>query len=240
MEKHQQIINLLESIENWENEEQFLIDALMLSNTKLFLKCYKDLEENSIVTIAPLLRNIQENMIVILGLTGNVFTLKEFIEKEVNPKKIMNSLIDSNLELDINKFELINKYFHEIKNALNKFSHSNFISAMTLFTDRFQVHESIFFNKIMITFYISLLEAPFIAMTNILYKTDIKMPENVNLNKELKEINSFKYVTRKFPESIKEFINKSEILQGYYSNIFSQLRKEYKEIKDYSLVNQKI
>ncbi|CDR30523.1 Uncharacterised protein [Acholeplasma oculi] len=230
MTKFDAIIEHLNKTETWINEESFLLDALMISCTKLFQKCYKDIKENSIVTISPLLRQIQENIIVMAGVSDGVYTMKDFIEKNHNPQNIMDAVKKKNAEVEIGKINLFNDYFFGIKQMLNKFSHTNFEGVMTLFTERFQVYESIEFNKIMIKFLISLLEIPFIVIVSSYYKLDIKIPKLINLKQELKEIGTLKYITRHFPESIKEFINNSDTLQGYYKNMIDNMKKISSEI----------
>lgn len=49
-----------------------------------------------------------------------------------------------------------------------------------------------------------------------------------------KSVDNPKYITRHFPDSIKEFINQSEVLKDYYLNVVTDLKKtlqEYKELK---------
>lgn len=43
MNKYQLIISEFEKIENWKNEELFLVHALVISNAKLFQKSYLEL-----------------------------------------------------------------------------------------------------------------------------------------------------------------------------------------------------
>ncbi len=226
---YKQIIEHIENILTWDNDESFLLDALVLSCAKLFQKSYIELNENSLVTISPLLRQIQENMIVMLGIIEEVYTLEDFVTKKHNPKSIMN-LIKEKHKTKEKEFELMNQYLMGLKDVLNKFSHTNFEGIMTLFTERFQVHESIEFNQIMMKFFITFLEAPFIIMVNEIYKLDFKTPSIMNLKKELKNIGTLKYVTRHFPESIKNFINESEILRKYYQNTINDLRSMADEI----------
>lgn len=99
MTKFDIIIEHLNKTETWINEESFLLDVLMISCTKLFQKCYKDIKENSIVTISPLLRQIQENIIVMVGVSDGIYTMKDFIEKNHNPKDIMNAVKKKNAEV---------------------------------------------------------------------------------------------------------------------------------------------
>lgn len=225
MENHQLIINELEKVETWKDEESFLVDALIMTNAKLFIKSYKDIEEYSIVTVAPLLRQVHENIIAILGIGDGVITMKDFIDKAYKPKTVMNRIKDKNPQIDSEKFDLANNYLFGVKETLNVFTHTNFEGIMTLFTERFQVFESMEFNKIMMKFFVTFLEGPFIAIVNSIYKLDIELPPKYDLNKELKRINSLKYITRHFPEPIKEFINNSEVLNGYYKNIINSIKK---------------
>ncbi|HPQ21596.1 MAG TPA: hypothetical protein PK147_07075 [Saprospiraceae bacterium] len=83
-------------------------------------------------------------------------------------------------------------------------------------------------------FVISLIETPFLLMVNYFYKLNLDLPKAENYQKELKDLGTLKYITRLFPESIKEFINQSEALKGYYLNVVTDLKQtlqEYKELK---------
>lgn len=218
MEKYKQIIKQIESIETWENEEKFLVDVLVLGSSKLFIKTYDDLNEKSFVSIPPLLRQIQENIVVIIGLTEQVYTMKEFVTKPHEPKTIMNRIKKIKYVGREDEFDTLNDYLLEIKKMLSEFSHTNFSGAMPLFTERFQVPESIAFNRLIMKHIMTFLEVLFIAMVNDLYSLKLIKPTIMNLKKELKQIGTLKYVTRKFPESIENFINQSEILKKYYSD----------------------
>src|SRR5690606_14559172 len=95
--------------------------------------------ENSIVTISPWLRQIQENIVVIIGVYEKVYTLEEFVTKEHNPKTIMNRIKTQKYQLKVEDYNQLNNYLMLLKEMLNKFSHTNFEGVMTLFTERFQV-----------------------------------------------------------------------------------------------------
>lgn len=232
MKKYTKIVDFLEQIKTWENEEEFLIDALVLSNAKLFIKCFRDLGENSLVTIAPLLRQIQENIMAILGIADSEITMQEFIDKSYNTQKVMLRIQEKNKDIDEYKFKLTNDYFNNIKDVLNKFTHTNFEGIMTLFTERYQVHESIEFNKIMMKFFISLLERPYIAIVNSAYELGIEYPQIMNNKKELKKVNTLKYITRHFPEPTRDFINNSNVLNNYYKDIVNKLKNLEHDIQD--------
>ena len=216
-----ELIDFLCKIETWDSNETFLRDAIVLSSAKLLAKCHEEIDKNSIVIIAPLLRQVQENIIVISGLVEGVLTTEQFIKAK-------------GLEIKNSEFDFFNDYLKKIKVMLNKYSHTNFEGVMTLFTERFQVYEAQQFNKIIMRFVISLIEIPFLVMVNYIYKLNLELPRAENFQKELKELGTLKYITRHFPDSIKEFINQSEVLKDYYLNVVTDLKKtlqEYKELK---------
>jgi hypothetical protein len=229
-----ELIDYLSNIETWENDEAFLRDAIVLSSSKLLAKCHEEVDQNNIVIVAPLLRQVQENIIVISGLVEGVLTSKKFIKGQHNPSKIMKQIKAKGLEVKESEFDSFNEYLKGIKDMLNKYSHTNFEGVMTLFTERFQVYEVQQFNRIMMRFVISLIETPFLVMVNYIYKLNLDLPKAENYQKELKDLGTLKYITRLFPESIKEFINQSEALKGYYLNVVNYLKQtlqEYKELK---------
>ena len=229
-----ELIDFLCKIETWDSNETFLRDAIVLSSAKLLAKCHEEIDKNSIVIIAPLLRQVQENIIVISGLVEGVLTTEQFIKAKHKPDHIMNQIKAKKLEIKKSEFDFFNDYLKKIKVMLNKYSHTNFEGVMTLFTERFQVYEAQQFNKIIMRFVISLIEIPFLVMVNYIYKLNLELPRAENFQKELKELGTLKYITRHFPDSIKEFINQSEVLKDYYLNVVTDLKKtlqEYKELK---------
>ena len=229
-----ELIDILCKIETWDSNETFLRDAIVLSSAKLLAKCHEEIDKNSIVGVAPLLRQVQENLIVVSGLVEGVLTTEQFIKEKHNPADIMNQIKAKGLEIKESEFDFFNDYLKGIKKMLNKYSHTNFEGVMTLFTERFQVYEAQQFNKIMMRFVISLIETPFLVMVNYIYKLNMELPKAENFQKELKELGTLKYTTRNFPDSVKEFINHSEVLKDYYLNFVGDLKKvlkEYKELK---------
>ena len=76
---------------------------------------------------------------------------------------------------------------------------------------------------------IYLVEVPFIAMANYLYKLDLETPKRENFQKELKEIGTLKYISRQFPDSIKKFIDSSNTLNEYYKKVVSDLQNVIKQ-----------
>lgn len=227
-----ELIDFLCKIETWDSNETFLRDAIVLSSAKLLAKCHEEIDKNSIVIIAPLLRQVQENIIVISGLVEGVLTTEQFIKAKHKPDHIMNQIKAKGLEIKNSEFDFFNDYLKKIKEILNKYSHTNFDGVMTLFSERFQVYEAQQFNKIMMRFVISLIETPFLVMVNYIYKLNLELPRAENLQKELKELGTLKYITRHFPDSVKEFINQSEVMTNYYLNIMGDLKKTLSEYKD--------
>ena len=231
------LLEFLNKIETWDSDKTFLRDAIVLSSAKLLSKCHEEIEQNNIIIVPPLLRQVQENIIVISGLEEDVLTVEKFINKKYNPAEIMAKIKDKSLEVKESDFEFFNVYLKSIKEMLNHYSHTNFEGVMTLFTERFQIFEAQRFNKLMMRLVISLIEIPFVVMVNYIYKLDLELPKVEKYKKELKEIGTLKYTTRHFPEPIKKFINQSEVLKDYYLNFVAKLKHE---IKNYKEVESKI
>ncbi|MFA5474251.1 MAG: hypothetical protein WC225_01815 [Acholeplasmataceae bacterium] len=230
MSKYSELLNLIQE-NKWTDEDDFLIDALSVGSIKLIQKCHLELKNKSIIPIPPLLRQIQENIIVLLGLISKTYTVEEFIKKGNQPKKIMNNIKSSSELINIEEFQKVSDFLLGVKEVLNKFSHSNFEGTMILFTDNYQVDETRQFNHSMMLILIKLIEASLIAILNINYKALIEMPNpNIVIN-ELKKIKSLKYATRKLPRDIQDFINNSTYIKGYYNNVFNNLQKFLKDIK---------
>lgn len=226
------LLEFLNKIETWDSDKAFIRDAIVLSSAKLLSKCHEEIEKNNIIIVPPLLRQVQENIIVISGLEEDVLTVEKFINKKYNPADIMAKIKNKGLEVKESDFEFFNIYLKSIKKMLNYYSHTNFEGVMTLFTERFQVFEAQRFNKLMMRLVISLIEIPFVVMVNYIYKLNLELPKVEMYQKELKEIGTLKYTTRHFPEPIKEFINQSEVLKDYYLNFVAELKHEIKNYKE--------
>lgn len=229
-----QLVEHLNGVENWDSDESFLRDAIALASAKLLIKCHLEVEDNNITFVAPLLRQVQENIIVISGLVEGVLTASQFVEKKLNPGDIMEAIENKGIEVEKNVFDTFNKYLKHMKNLLSKYSHTSFDGAMSLFTERFQVYESQQFNKIIMRYIISLIEAPFLVMVNYIYKLDLDLPKGEDFNKQLKELGTLKYISRQFPQKIKEFIKQSDVLRSYYLNMrnnFTKILQDHKDLK---------
>lgn len=227
-----QLIEHLNSIENWDSDEFFLRDAIALASAKLLIKCHLEVADNNITFVAPLLRQVQENIIVISGLVEGVLTTSQFVENKLNPGDIMKAIENKGIEAKKDDFDKFNEYLKHMKNLLSKYSHTSFEGAMSLFTERFQVYEAQQFNKIIMKYVISLIEAPFLVMVNSIYKLNLELPQGEDFKKQLKELGTLKYISRHFPQPIKEFIEKSNVLRGYYLNMSDDFKKVLSSTKD--------
>lgn len=77
-----ELIDFLCKIETWDNNEMFLRDAIVMSSAKLLVKCHEEVQKNNFVIIAPLLRQVQENLIVILGLVEGVLSAEKIHKRK--------------------------------------------------------------------------------------------------------------------------------------------------------------
>lgn len=230
------LIDHIHTIENWDSEESFLRDAIFLSSAKLLMKCHQEIQINSIIMVPLLLRQVQENLILITGVEEKVITLKDFTNKKINPIQVMDSIKEKNPDIEQNRFDFFNHYFKGIKEMLNKYAHTNFEGIMLLFTERFNVYEGQIFNQIMMKYITYLVEGPFIFMANYVYNLNLETPIKENFQKELKEIGTLKYISRQFPDPIKKFIENSDTLNEYYKKLVSNLQdviKQTNQLKKY-------
>ena len=227
------ILKQIESKESWINDNEFLIDVIFSASFKLLNKCHKEMEgDNLIAIIPPLLRQVQENIVVILGLLANSYSIEEFAEKGHQPKQIMSDIKKPDKNIDEETFNKLNVFLIGLKKLLNIYSHTSFDGVMFLFTERFQSFESSQFNKFSILFIMQFLEAPLIALYNKYYDQSFDLPDSQIIVNRLKEIKTLKYATKNMPTSIKEFINQSKYLSSYYVNIRDKFMNEIKNIKE--------
>lgn len=63
-----------------------------------------------------------------------------------------------------------------------------------------------------------------LVMINHIYKLNFELPKVENYTKKLKEIKPLKYITIYLPDSIKEFINHSDVLKDYYIDAVNKLK----------------
>lgn len=232
MTNYEKLIKTIELKESWEDENEFLIDILFTSSLKLLNKCYEELEtEGLIVVISPLLRQVQENIVVLLGLLTKSYSIEKYIEEKHRPKQIMKKVKASDENIDEEEFNMLNEFLLELKKLLHEYSHTSFDGAMSLFTERFQSFESRQFNKISILILIIHLEAPLIALFNEFYNKTFDLPNPQTAIKELKLIKTLKYATKNMPKSVKDFINQSEYLSKYYTDTFKNFMNEVNNIQ---------
>ncbi len=233
MTKYEELLKTIELKESWEDENEFLIDILFTSSLKLLNKCYKELETDGlIVVVSPLLRQVQENLVVLLGLLTKSYSIEEFVEKEHRPKQIMEKIRTSEENIDEEEFNMLNKFLLGMKELLNKHSHTSFDGAMSLFTERFQSFESRQFNKLSLLIVLYLLEGPLIALFNKYYNESFDGPDPQIITREIKSIKTLKYATKNMPKYVKEFINESKYLNNYYLNARDNFINEINKIRN--------
>lgn len=223
MERYQALLNQINSTNGWPSDERFFIDVITKSTIKLIDLCHDDLDNYHFIGIFPLLRQIQENCVVLLGLGTNTLSSKEFVGGKTDPKRIFKRIInDSNESQD--KVELMSIYMKGIKDILNQYAHTNLDGLMFLFMEDHQTYETMKFNKLVVQFVIGLVEILFIPMVNHLYKVKLEFHSLNQIVHELKEIGSLRYVSDKLPQGYKEFFNNSEVLNGYFKNLKGQFK----------------
>lgn len=242
MKKYEIIIDYIEKIESWKSEEAFLINAIILSISKTFKTCLKELENDNIITALPLLRTIQEGIIALLGLLEETYTVKDYIFKEFSPKAVMEQIKTKEEEINNNEdlinFEMLNQYLFYIKKHLNDYSHTNFKTVMMHFNEQYQESNTKLFNRTSSELFIVLLELPFLSIINELFDLNIVLPNKNELKGKLKKIKTLKYSIEKFPSSVKSFIKSSPHIKEYYDKEFAELEKKLKKIKSIEELNK--
>lgn len=230
MKFYLKIIEHVESIEQWPDDEVFLIDSLILGSSKLFEKIYSEIESNSFTIIFPLLRQIHDNIILTIGIYEGSYTMNKFASEIPNPKEIMDDIKETKYEFNGKEFDMLNEVLLKIKKPLNDYSHTNLDLVMMSFSERYQVPESIAFNKLMVGFFMMFLEISFIIMVNDIYKLSLPLPKYEPLNKSLKIIGNLKYITRLMPQSVKDFLENSDTLKDYYRKMIETFKKNAEEL----------
>lgn len=234
MTKFDKIKETIYSKENWIDENEFLKDILFSSSMTLISKCYKELEDGeTIVSIPPLLRQVQENIVVILGLLTKNYTIEEFIENKKHSKKIFNRIKQNEKEDENKSIERLDKFLQDIKDILSDYSHTSFNGAMALFTDIYQTPVSRQFNKSSMLILIHFIEAPLIALINMYYDLKVDLPSSNVVRNEFMKIKTLKYVTNNMPKPIQEFIDDSVYLSEYYKKINKSFEKDIKALKEF-------
>jgi len=228
-------VEFLENIDDWETEEGFLITATMISSFKIINKCYEDIERDYIISIAPMLRQVQESIIVVFGLYYKVLTLKKYLSvKKVNYKKIMENIKLRTVGKEKEDFEKLDNLLQAFKKQLNDFSHNNFKGVMLLYGERHYSVDIKRLNRLMMKYFIKMFEAIFVVMTNHIFICSFNVPKGALTKSKLKEFSDLKYMTNRFPIKIREFFKNSDTLNDYYIKIYNDIKNN---ISNYSTEN---
>jgi len=233
MVKYKDALEVINKRQTWNDENEFLIDVLFSSSLKLLVKCYEEIENgNTIIAVPPLLRQVQENIVVLLGMITKTYSIEEFIENNLKPKTIMNRIKQANEGEDLEGHTKLNTFLHELKKMLNKYSHTSYDGAMSMFTDNYHTFESRQFNRSSMLIIIYLIEAPFLALFNKYYDESLELPNPRVLQNEFKQIKTLKYATKNMPKSVKKFIEDSEYLSNYYKDMSNEFKNKIDEIRE--------
>lgn len=224
MKKYEELIKTINLKNEWVSDEDFFKDVLVKSSIRLLEYCYADIDQSVIVRIFPILRQVQENYVVLLGLSTGGLTAKEFAEEKINPKKIFRHLFNKSIDEQA-KTQWVDDYIKGTKDILNKYSHTSLDGLMFLFMDEYQTFESMKFMKMVAKLLIALIELVFIPMINHLYKTKIAIPSLDFIKSDLKIVGSLRYTADKLPDGYKKFLASSPILSSYYKNIMSNFKE---------------
>lgn len=231
MNRYQELLKRINRKATWESDSEFFKDVIAKSTIRLLEYCYEDLQRGNIIRILPLLRQVQENCVVLLGLGTESLTVKEFVEGKIDPKRIIRRITAKSNE-DPKKIECMSEYMRGIKEILNHYAHTNLDGLMLLFMEDHQTYETMKFNKVVVRFVIQMVEILFIPMVNHIYKTKIDVPSFAAIRRELKEIGSLKYTADKLPDGYKEFFQRSESLKDYFSKLISSFKQQLAEVKE--------
>lgn len=229
--KFNDILNILHNKLDWECEEEFLRDAIFSGSIQLINKCYGYLVEYSLLVIPPLLRQIQENIVILIGLKANFLDSKKIIKGEINARKIFEKIYDlpdANKE-DIGKVDFLLK---KIKKLLNdEYSHSNVNGIMHYYFLEHHSDEVQQVNKLNMELLIAYLDIILTALINDVYELNIKLPDEKGFQKKFKELPSLKYADKNLPKEIKVFLRNSKNLSGYFEKKKSELSNEIETIR---------
>ena len=230
MERYQALLNQINSTYGWPSDERFFIDVITKSTIKLIELCNEDLNGSRLIRIFPLLRQIQENCVVLLGLGTNTLSSKEVTGGKTDPKKIFKRIMNSTNE-NQDKVKSLSIYMKGIKDILNQYAHTNLDGLMLLFMEEHQTYETMKFNKLVVQFVIGLVENLFIPMINHLYKVKLELPSLNQIVHELKDLGGIKYTANKLPDGYKDYLNQSEVLKGYFSSVIANFKQQIVSLK---------
>jgi hypothetical protein len=234
--KFKNFIDELNKKTHWKDEKEFVLDATFSSSAQILEKCYLFLENYDLLTIPPLLRQVQENIVIIFGLSTDTLDLIEFIEnndeKRIDAKKVFKKI--SKLP-NVNKeeFDFFDTLLTEIKKILNTYTHTNIVNIMHYYLLEHHSYEAKEFNSFFVNMVISFLDIILTILINGNYKYNIKIPNKTNLSRGKKVLQSLKYADKCLPKEIRDFFKKSEILSKYFDEKENKFNESLKFLKDF-------
>lgn len=138
-------------------------------------------------------------------------------------------------ETDLESLDILNTFLKNIKQLLNDYSHSNIDAIMQSYLMEHHSDEMIQFNKFAIEVLISILECILIALINSVYNMNIVFPSHHELHQKYKDLPSLRYVDKKIPREVKEFLRTSEHLSVYLVDKVSKMFDLFQEVKSSKL-----
>ncbi len=226
MTKYSKLISFLESTEDWKVEEDFFIDVLIYNNLKLLEKINLELDANRFTIVPLLLRQFHENIIILLGLTMEVYTLDDFVNKKHNPNDIMEKIKNKIDKKEIKNFNKLNKDLKDFKNLLNKYSHTNIDIIIFNFFKKNVMYTSIILNKMLFYLITTYLEIILIASINKKYNHKINLPNIKGFESKIdykRIFNDEHKIT--MPRQIENAFEKFPAIKKHYSSIKEDIQE---------------
>jgi len=217
------IINELQQKTNWKNEKEFTIDALVSKSLQLMNKSYEFLDNYELIIIPLLLRQVQEDIIWILGLESDVITLSDIYStednKSINSDKVFKKLIKLS---GINKEETtdLSDQLKEYKKFLNILNHTNIEMVLHNYL---KSHQPInlrtipsFTMKLIIIF----LDGIITTIVNRIYNFNIEPVNKELLYKEINDLPNIFEFTKDLNEEVAIFLAETEHISNYVINLY--------------------
>lgn len=231
MDSMQEILDFLQKNYTWQNDEDFIVSQLFEMSFKNLLVCEQYLKSNYKTLIFPLLRQVKESSIIILGIDEKVMTADDFIQKKYSQKDIIKRIRESSKVSDNKNVEILNQYYNSLKDPLNDYAHVNFETLMMHFTERLKDALMDNYFEITINTFIYLLQYPLVGMFNHKYKSSFNLPTLSKIEENIKKMKNFRHILYKIDLKEIDFIKKSTNITNYFKSKKSTSLELIKELK---------
>lgn len=234
MDSMQEILDFLQKDYTWHNDEDFIVSQLFEMSFRNLLVCEQYLKSNYKTLIFPLLRQVKESSIIILGIDAKVLTADDFIHKKHSIKVIIERIRKNTKVNDNKNVEILNQYYNSLKKPLNDYAHINFETLMMHFTERLKDNLIDNYYEITINTFIYLLDYPLLVMFNHKYRTNLSLPALSKIEENINKLKSFRHILYKMELKELNFIKKSTNITNYLKSkktISLELIKELKKLE---------